>query len=62
MYNKAEVANIAKEDRWKRAEVTLKVQLDRNTPQWDGLQIFMRRTHELFNDSEPVFYSDSINK
>lgn len=61
VYNKAEVASTLREDRWKKASVALKVQLNRNTPQWDGLQVFMRRTHELFDNSEPVFYSDNIN-
>lgn len=61
VYNKAEVASTPKEERWKKASVALKVQLNRNTPQWDGLQVFMRRTHEFFDNSEPVFYSNNIS-
>lgn len=61
VYHKADIISTVREERWKKAAVALKVQLSKESPQWDTLQSFMRRAHELFDDSEPVFYSDQIS-
>ncbi|XP_049704256.2 uncharacterized protein LOC126056173 [Helicoverpa armigera] len=59
VYHKAEAASTPREDRWKKASVALKVQINRDSSPWEALQIFMRRTHELFDNSELIFYSDN---
>lgn len=61
VYNKTDAASTTPLERWKKALVALKVQINKDTPQWDALQTFMRRVHVVFQDSEPVFYSDNIN-
>lgn len=60
VYHKGEAASTRREERWKKAAVALKVQLNKDSPPWEALQTFMHRAHELFDSSEPVFYSDNI--
>lgn len=58
VYNTEQATSCDPDQRWRKAEVTLKAKLDRGTPQWEQLQLFMRRAHELFDDCEPVYYNE----
>ncbi|XP_049874671.1 uncharacterized protein LOC126377603 isoform X1 [Pectinophora gossypiella] len=58
VYNTEKAVASKPDQRWKEAEVTLKVKLDRGTPQWEKIQSFMQRIHNLFEDCEPVFISE----
>lgn len=58
VYNTEEAAACVPDQRWRKAEVTLKAKLDRGTPQWEKLQHFMRLVHELFDECEPVFFNE----
>lgn len=48
-------------DRYKKALLTAKVQLNTGTAEWHDLQKLMRSIKKLFEDREPVFYSNKIN-
>lgn len=61
VYAKSDVISIPREDRWRKALVALKVQLDRGSVQWNALQKFMQRAHDLFNNTEPTYFSDNID-
>lgn len=58
VYDTDEAASAVPDQRWKHAQVTLKVKLNRETPQWGKLQEFMRRAHDLFEECEPVFFKE----
>lgn len=61
VYDTSEAASSRPDERWKKTLVSLKAQLKTDSSQWDKLQVFMRGAHKLFEDSEPVYYSDKIN-
>ncbi|KAL0879268.1 hypothetical protein ABMA27_003048 [Loxostege sticticalis] len=48
-------------ERYKKALLTAKVQLNTGTSEWHDLQKFMKSLKKLFEDREPVFYSNKVN-
>lgn len=60
VYTTEEATKAQPDQRWKLAQVTLKAKLDRGTDQWEALQNFMHKTHELFNESDPVFIAYKV--
>lgn len=61
VYNTRDASKTPPEERYKKALVTLKVQLNPNTSEWRDLQKFMKNIKLLFDNQEPVFYSNKIN-
>lgn len=61
VYNTAEALKSRPDERYKKALVTLKAQLNVETQEWRDLQKFIKKTKTLFNETEPVFYSNKIH-
>lgn len=61
VYPTRDVVAVKSEERWKKALLTLKAQVNTDSPEWNDLQKFIRSAKEMFSDSEPIFYSNKIN-
>lgn len=54
-------ATVRNEDRWKKALLALKLQIDGDSVEWQHLQQFTKAAKRKFRDAEAKFYSDKIN-
>lgn len=61
VYCTKEIADTPRQERWKKAQVALKLQLSRDSTYWNELQKFVRRSHEAFASSEACYFSDNIH-
>lgn len=61
VYSTSDALKSPPEQRYKKALVTLKAQLNTESREWRDLQKFMKNTKLLFGDTEPMFYSNKIS-
>lgn len=61
VYNTTDFIKYPFDERWKKALLTLKLQSDQGSTQWSLLQKFVKGCHDVFKDSNAVFYADKIN-
>lgn len=60
LYRQTDYYETAIEERYKKALVNVKVRTGETSVLWDPLQKFISEADELFDESEPVYYSDKI--
>ncbi|KAL0861806.1 hypothetical protein ABMA27_009279 [Loxostege sticticalis] len=61
VYSTSDALKTLPAERYKKALLTAKVQLNTDTSEWHDLQKFMKSLKKLFEDREPVFYSNKVN-
>lgn len=61
VYKTSDYVNNPTEVRYKTALVSVKLQCEDSSPSWEALQAFLGQAWTVFQDSEPVHYSDKIN-
>lgn len=61
VYSTSDALKTLPAERYKKALLTAKVQLNTGTSEWHDLQKFMKSLKKLFEDREPVFYSNKVN-
>ncbi|XP_028177724.1 uncharacterized protein LOC114365371 [Ostrinia furnacalis] len=62
VYSADDARKAPPDQRYTKALVTLKAQLDSEQAEWDYLQRFLKKAKTLFSDTKPVFYDNKINK
>lgn len=60
VYNTTDAETQKADERWKKALVTLKVQLNDDSEQWAALQSFVQSSSSIFEEVEHTYYSDKI--
>jgi hypothetical protein len=59
VYNVDDFLKTNPEDRYKKALVAVKLQSNENSSEWNQLQKFMGEAFHIFEDCEPVYYTNS---
>ncbi|KAL0803276.1 hypothetical protein ABMA28_000548 [Loxostege sticticalis] len=61
VYNTEDIKNTPAEERYKKALASIKIQCGEQSGEWEALQSFIGKAYAIFEDSEPVYYSNKIN-
>lgn len=56
VYNTDDIRSELKEDRWKKALLAVKAQIDTDTPQWEYLQKLSKHLKTLFDDADVKYF------